>query len=335
MVHKIKQYFLLIVFVAAFVGVALFSFMGGFDLYGEEKILKQSVVRSPEDSYFKDVKFFNRVRGEPTVNMHSQELVVSEDFTNVNATFVDGFYYSKRSQEPIKFQAKKAKARPNQDQLELEDDVVVLEQGHEFRSQKLKILESGNRITGNENVQTISKIKTAGSLESDTSTLIIHSHAFDYNAVLNHALYRGKVEGEMKRLKAYEEGLSFNTAELELDGLKGLITLKGQVHIIKGKFEAWANSGEIFLENYNKKLKYYALSDDVRLREEFKGKEKPFERKAFAEKLEGWMNERKVILTGFPKVIQEKDIIKGNRITLRENSESVEIDDANSSLILK
>ena len=47
------------------------------------------------------------------------------------------------------------------------------------------------------------------------------------------------------------------------------------------------------------------------------------------------MNERKVVLTGFPKVIQDKDIIKGNKIILRENSESVEIDDANSSMILK
>lgn len=334
-IHKLKHYFLLFSFVILFAGIAVFSFVGGFDHYGEEKILKQNTTRSPEDSYFKEVKFFTKTNGVPTISMRSKEMVISEDFSSTVATFVDGFYYSQTNPEPIKFSAERAIAKPKIDQLDLENKVVLVDPNHEFHSEKLKISDRGNRIFGQTQVETISKIKTEGSLEADTSTLLIRSEEMDYNSLANRVVYKGSVDGEMKRIKAYEEGIKFKTSELGLDGAKGLITLNGQVFLEKGRFEVWSNRGEIFLENYNKKLKYYSLSDDVRLREELQGRGKLVERKAFAEKLEGWMNERKVVLTGFPKVIQEKDIIKGNRIVLRENSESVEIDDANSSLILK
>lgn len=335
MFHKLKQYFLLFFFVILFSGIAIYSFLGGFDRYGEEKILKQKNSRSPEDSYFKDVTFFTKVKNAPVVNMRAKEMVLSEDFATSVALSVDGFYFSEKNPEPIKFSAERAIAKPKEDKLELENNVIVIDLTHEFHAEKLNIRERGNKIFGSKNVETISKIKSQEGNEANTSTLIIKSQEVDYYSPTGSVRYSGMVDGEMKRVKAYEEGIKFKTVELNLDGVKGLITLNGQVYLEKGRFEVWSNRGEIFLENYNKKLKYYSLSDDVRLREFFQGPEKKFERKAFAEKLEGWMNERKVVLTGFPKVIQDKDIIKGNRIVLRENSESVEIDDANSSLILK
>lgn len=113
------------------------------------------------------------------------------------------------------------------------------------------------------------------------------------------------------------------------------VELKGQVTFKKGNLDASSNQGTLFLENYNKKLKYYSLSDDVRLQETLSLDGKPLTRKAFAEKLEGIISERKVILTGLPKVFQERDVIKGNRITIRENIETVEIDDANTNITLE
>lgn len=55
------------------------------------------------------------------------------------------------------------------------------------------------------------------------------------------------------------------------------------------------------------------------------------ERRAFAERLEGFMSENLVVLTGYPKVFQQQDVIKGNRIILRENNEVVEVEDANTN----
>ena len=60
-----------------------------------------------------------------------------------------------------------------------------------------------------------------------------------------------------------------------------------------------------------------------------------FERRAFGEKLEGMMSESKIILTGYPKVFQQNDVITGNKIVLRENNEVVEVDDANTNFILR
>lgn len=129
--------------------------------------------------------------------------------------------------------------------------------------------------------------------------------------------------------------MSFTTDLMTLSAPKSEVEMKGNVTFKKGNLDASSNQGTLFLENYNKKLKYYSLSDDVKLQETLSLNGKPVMRKAFAEKLEGIISEKKVILTGLPKVFQEKDVIKGNRITIRENIETVEIDDANTNITLE
>ena len=54
------------------------------------------------------------------------------------------------------------------------------------------------------------------------------------------------------------------------------------------------------------------------------------QRKAFAERLEGFGREQKMVLSGAPRVETESDVIKGYRITIRENVDLVEVDDAMS-----
>jgi len=76
------------------------------------------------------------------------------------------------------------------------------------------------------------------------------------------------------------------------------------------------------------------LYDDVKVVERVETERATFERKAFSEKLEGISSEEMVILTGYPKVYQLDDFIKGNKIILRENNEVVEVDDANYKRVL-
>ena len=73
----------------------------------------------------------------------------------------------------------------------------------------------------------------------------------------------------------------------------------------------------------------------MKLREKVIVKGTRLERKAFAEKLEGVMSEDRIILTGFPRVLQGGDVIKGSRITLIENNELVEAEDANTNFELR
>ncbi len=335
MLYKFKQYSLFIGFLGAFFGMALFSFFGGFDHYGEEVIKRMNHKRSPEDSYFKEVWHFKMLNGLPLFQMQSKELVIDEEYTLFDAYLLKGFYYSNQNEDPIVFQSDKARAFTEESKLKLHDNVFVSTGRHEFKSNELMIFDNGKFFNGKGNIQTKSIITGAANIEADTSTVLVKAHQINYSMPSDSVEYIGAVSGRVDRVKKYEESLIFKTDKMSMDGKLGLINLVGNVNLTKSNYELWSNQGEIILENYNKRLKYYTLSDDVRMREVSLAKEKPFERKAFAEKLEGWMNERKVVLTGFPKVIQDKDIIKGNRIILRENSESVEIDDANSSMILK
>ena len=61
----------------------------------------------------------------------------------------------------------------------------------------------------------------------------------------------------------------------------------------------------------------------------------PFKRESFSEKLEGYPSENLVVLLGYPKVNQKQDVIKGNIIILRDNNETIEVDNANSNFRLK
>ena len=148
--------------------------------------------------------------------------------------------------------------------------------------------------------------------------------------------YVGNVKGQIHRKRPFEPTIFFESDQLKLNGPAAYIELISNVFLKKQEVKTWSRRGEIFLENYNKKLKYYVLYDDVRVEEKVVLADgRATIRKAFGEKLEGVVSEDKIILTGSPQVIQEKDTIKGNRITLKENNEVVEVDDSTSSFIIK
>jgi len=142
--------------------------------------------------------------------------------------------------------------------------------------------------------------------------------------------YLGNVSGKIKRKRVYEDSLSFRSNELYLNMNTLKADLNHNVFMKKQNLTATSRRGEIFLENYNKKLKYFVLYDDVKVIEKVMLDGKFINRKAFSEKLEGLPSESKIILTNYPKVYQLNDVIKGNKIVLRENTEVVEVDDANS-----
>ncbi|MEK6626721.1 MAG: hypothetical protein AABY86_17265, partial [Bdellovibrionota bacterium] len=133
----------------------------------------------------------------------------------------------------------------------------------------------------------------------------------------------------------FEESVDFKCDLLKYNLLKSWIGLDGHVVLIKQQLTATSHHGEIFLENYNKKLKYYTLFDDVKVTEKLLVGGVPLVRRAFSERLEGFMADNKIILTGSPKVFQETDTIKGNIIILRPDTEVVEVDDATTNFILK
>jgi lipopolysaccharide export system protein LptA len=197
-----------------------------------------------------------------------------------------------------------------------------------LNAQNVSILSGGEVLNATEDVKTLSID------EKSNDQIMVNSKAAIYRPKEQIFEYKENVSGVIKRKRVYEESISFKTDYLTLNAPQSLAEMKGNVSFKKENLEAFAQRGEVFLENYNKRLKYYALYDDVRLQERLVQNGKPFMRKAFSEKLEGLISEKKIILTGLPKVFQEKDVIKGNRIIIRENVETVEVDDANTNITL-
>ena len=152
----------------------------------------------------------------------------------------------------------------------------------------------------------------------------------------NHKLIRywKDVRGQIKQKYSTGNEIRFQTGELKIDIRRQIIELKDQVSLQRGNIQASAQKGEIHLSHYNKKLKYYALSDDISIVEQFKKDGKPMIRRAYGEKLEGYPKDRKIVLSGSPRLIQGENIINASRITFFEDTDTVEIDDPAAQLKL-
>lgn len=309
----------------------LLTFSGVFQNYGTVAIPASQKIDNDrgDESFFKQVDYYSVDDGRPTLNFQSELLTHSVLDSKLIGLNPKGVAFRVDNDEPIHFQSKNAKVSFNKKEINLENDVAVVLENTELNADKMQIRLDQNIIYANGTVKTLSNSK------DDSEQVLISADSATYLPKQKYFEYVKNVQGTLKRRKKYEESIRFKTDNLIFDGQKNLAELKGDVHFMRDNFDIYANSGNIFLENYNKKLKYYSFSDDVRLEEKVNSDGRQFTRKAFSEKLEGFMSEKKIILTGLPKVFQEKDVIKGNMIVIRENIETVEVDDANTNIILK
>ena len=285
------------------------------------------------ESYFKIVDYYLVEKSKPFLRLQSSELILKKQNTEVVAFNPDGIVYRINEkgieEDPIFFTAKHSRILTTNKELYLTDEVDVKVANSNLKAEKVTIYNGGRLLEADGFVKT-------ESFDPKTSDQILITSSFAlYKPKEQFFEYKNNVKGKVHRKRQYEESVSFTTDYMTLSGVKSEMEMKGNVTFKKGNLDASSNQGTLFLENYNKKLKYYSLSDDVKLLETISLKGKNVLRKAFAEKLEGLVSEKKVILTGLPKVFQGKDVIKGNRITIRENIETVEIDDSNTNITLE
>lgn len=148
--------------------------------------------------------------------------------------------------------------------------------------------------------------------------------------------YLGLVNGQIKDLnsKSYRN-IEFKSDLLTYNDFKKIIFLEGNAYIKRGKSEISAINGNIWLNNNGSGVKYFVMNDDVKLKDEYiSSRGKRVFRNSISEKIEGFATEEKLVLSGFPQVEQEGDIIKGNEIIIREDQEMIEIINTNSQFKL-
>ncbi|MFZ8932465.1 MAG: LptA/OstA family protein [Bacteriovoracaceae bacterium] len=325
-----RHYLLIFLFVVMCFSVSLTSLVTESTSSGED--LGQSYFEKDEnkESYFNKLKYFISNNSTPVLKVTTNELIQSNTKGSKKLTFYfpDGVAYSK-SKEPIHYKAKNGVYTFSDNLLVLNKNVEVKTTNSNIKSEQVTYNIDKDIISGSGNVRT-------NTLAQETLDLItINSDTFRSFPNKKQIYFNENVTGVVERKKKYEAPVRFTSSALKLDLPINKINLDGDVHINKKNLKTWAKRGEMFLENYNKRLKYFSLYDDVRVEESLLINGKSVLRKAFGERLEGFTSLDRLVLTGYPKVYQEGDVIKGNKITLRINNEVVEVDDANTRFKLK
>jgi len=329
MLNVIRK-FLPIIYLVFTVAVALYGFLSPQGKSSSAmEIGRGSAQKIGQDSFFNEINYYNSKDSLPFMHLDSSELSVAGGSRDIIFFQPKGKIYTK-DQKPVEYTAYKGFFKRDTETLFLEGNVTLINQDSNVTAEHMVYIMPAEIIDAKENVK--SKMRSLKTNED----ILIDADEMHASLKSQSASYKGNVRGHIKRKRIYEQSIYFKSDNLYLDLVASMVELDGNVSIKNQGLTALSHRGEIFLENYNKTLKYYVLYDDVRLTEKVKSPDGTvFERRAFAEKLEGVMSEGKTILTGYPKVFQGQDVIKGNRIILRENNEIVEVDDASSNFELK
>jgi len=284
-------------------------------------------VESIEETKFNQLKYYVLDASEPSLYLNAENLNIMGK-NDLFFTKPTG-YLINADKEKINYKGDVGTFTERTTELKLDGNVVVKLKKSQHTSDdfyyngKKKYFEATGNVSSN-----IYDEKTK-------DTISVKANFLNSWIAEERSLFLGDVRGKLKRRRQYEGGFNFTSERMEANLLKSRIDLTGDVHLKRNNYHLESGRAEIFLENYNKKLKYYVLYDDIKLEEklqQFDGTQAL--RRAYSEKLEGYMSESKVVLSGAPRVEQGDDLIKGYQITLRENVELVEVDDSQSSFSL-
>ncbi len=313
------------------IGILTAVFSRYADLWhSEDERFTQVVNDQQSEHYFTGIKFYLLKNNAKEFNLHATELSYLNKQGKIIFFNPIGQVFDSKD-VPTDYKGNRGIYTSNNDKLHLEENTYFKNQaGGEMWADKVDYFIKKDSVLASGNVRT-------KNVDINTKDIIeINSTNFKGRPEEGSFHYQGAVTGSLTRAKIYEPGMSFGSSQLLGNRYKSEMQLRENVKVTRLAVIATSRNGEIFMENYNKKLKYFVLSDDVKVREKVIGADgKSFIRQAFGEKLEGLTNEGILILTGLPKVIQQGDTIRGNRIIIRENNQVVEVDDSNTNFIIR
>ena len=320
----VKQTITNATFTAVGLTLIAYSFTQNWDggAFKDYESLDRSVSKSQE-TYIKNVDYYLLKENKPYFSLKANELISNSSEKKTFFLQPDGHVFME-SGEKVFYKGDKGLYLQIEDRLTLDKNVEVISTETTANSDKMIYEAKEDRV------HLIQNVKTKTFFPEEKDWIFLDSDEAYLWPEAKRSRFAGSVAGHVKRFRVYEDSLYFWSDELYMDMNLNKADLHRDVRIKKQNLKATSRRGEIFFENYNNKLKYYALYDDVKLTERIEVDGKMINRKAFSEKLEGIPSEDKVILTGYPKVYQVNDVIKGNKIVLRQSTEVVEVDDANT-----
>lgn len=311
--------------------LAVNGFIVAGSLRQQQEILNTNKVAksaAPEFTEIEKLDYFHLKNGIPQMSLAADKMR-SQGEELAEFEYPKGVYNYQAKNKTLRYAANTGVYKKQKELLTLEGKVEVTSDEAQYFANKVKYYFKKDLITG------VGDVKFLGDDLKTKDRVEITSDQMRANPEAQLSKFKGNVKGSLQRKKKYEGRLIFASHELQMDGNKSLAQLQGDVSMKREEYLITAGKADVFLENFNKSLKYFVLNDDVKVTERLETPEGVTERKAFAERLEGFGREEKMVLSGAPRVEMGKDVIKGYRITIRENTDLVEVDDAMSDVQVK
>ena len=326
--RDLRQSLILHTFLLCCLSTALFSFSKEAR-YSSLDSQTEEVVKIKEEAFFKQADCYIYKQQKPFHHLQADEIK-----TNLDNGLLDSFatprgFFIASNDRPIHYKARKGTWWKKKRKLHLKESVAAHMDDSRLVSQEMIYFFDEDKIVGKKDVRT----KTIS--EKNGDRIFVNSDTLIAWPGRNEFYYEGNVTGELKREKPYEPGMEFRSDKLNLFVKQLEAKMAGNVHINKKNFKAYSQKGRIFLKNYNKRLKYFVLNDDVKVIQKIKTGPSSIQRRGFSERLEGIMSEDKYVLTGSPKVHQGNDIIRGTRIVLQDNNSVIMVDDSNINFSIR
>ena len=294
----------------------------------DDQVSSAAAEIAPEYTEIHDLDYFHLKAGTQQMSLAAIKLR-SQGQELAEFTEPRGIYNYQDKNKTINYEALQGVYRKEKDLLLLEGKVKLTSEEADYSAARIKYYFKKDLILGYGGVAFNGlDLKSQDKLEITADNMKSHPN-------IQFSRFNGNVNGSMQRKKKYEGKMTFSSQQLQLDGLKSLAHLEGNVKLNRQSYLITAGKADITLENYNKSLKYFVFNDDVKVTEKLQTPEGVSYRKAFSERLEGFGKEQKMVLSGAPKVEHGKDVVKGYRITIRENMDLIEVDDSMSDMQVK
>ena len=277
----------------------------------------------------KGLSYFNLKRQQPVLSLTAQEM---ESVDNDFASFVrpHGSYFRNDQKDPINYQAENAEYDAKKQVLELLRQAKMDFGKSHYEADKITYMMKDNIVIG------LGDVVVDAYLEKTKEKVHLESGWMKAWPEIKKSIFNPRVTGHLESLKKTNPTIFFESNELTLNSLESHIELLENVKMKKGEVNLSSRKADIFMENQNKKLKYFVLSDDVKMVEKFIAKNgEPIERRAFGQRIEGFGYDGSIHLSGAPRVEQGRDLLKGYKIILREKLEFIEVEDAMSDVETK
>lgn len=291
------------------------------------KKMKKRVL-APDFTEIENLDYFHLKDEIPLLSLSADKMrSQGEDFAEFDVP--KGVYNYQKRNQTLRYQALFGVYKKKNDLLTLEGKVKMTTEETEYFADEFNYFIKDDLITGIGSIKVVGEdLKSKDHFEIESQTMRAHPER-------QWSSFQGNVRGKLQRKKKFEGASTFSSREAEMDGKTSLAKLRGDVKLNRDNYLISAGKGDIFLENYNKSLKYFVFNDDVKVTETVKTPQGMTQRKAFSERLEGFGREEKMVLSGAPRVEMGKDVVKGYRITIRENVDLIEVDDAMSDVEVK